>query len=85
MPRFLCIFWGLDGQPVAQQDQVPHEGFYPTNQWVAGECVRETLVLNVPANAAGPLRAVTGFYTLDDTRFQTPNEHDDDLVELGTH
>jgi len=75
---------GPDGQPVAQQDQVPHEGFYPTDQWVAGECVRETIVLDVPATASGTLRAMTGFYTADGTRFKTPDEDDNDLVELGS-
>ena len=75
---------GPDGQPVAQQDQVPHETFYPTHQWVAGECVRETFNIALPANAAGTVHAVTGFYTADGTRFTTPDPADDDLAELGT-
>lgn len=70
------------GAPVAQDDHAPLDGNYPTDLWEAGECVRETFALSIPAQADGELQAVTGFYAADGARFRTglPN----DVVPLGT-
>ena len=71
-----------NGQPLAaQDDHVPQFGTYPTDLWDAGECVREPFVLTIPQNAVGPVRVVTGFYDLNQTRFKTGTR--DDLVTLG--
>ena len=72
-----------NGQRVTGQDQPPQSGFYPTNLWVAGECVRERFTLTIPPTATGTLRAVTGFYGSDFIRFTTPITTDNDVVELG--
>jgi 4-amino-4-deoxy-L-arabinose transferase-like glycosyltransferase len=72
---------GSDGQPVAQDDHPPQNGDYPTDLWDRGECVQERFTLNIPPNAQGPLRAVTGFYASDGARFPTGTQ--DDLVSLG--
>ncbi len=71
------------GERVAQRDQPPQSGFYPTHLWVPGECVRETFMLSIPLTATGTLRAVTGFYGADGIRFTTPITTDNDVVELG--
>ena len=72
-----------NGQRVAQQDQQPQSGFYPTNLWVPGECVREAFTLTVPTTATGTLRVVTGFYGADGIRFTTPITTDNDVIDLG--
>jgi hypothetical protein len=71
------------GQRIVGQDQPPQSGYYPTNLWVPGECVRESFTLSVPTTATGTLRAVTGFYDANGTRFQTPAPNDNDVLELG--
>ena len=70
-----------DGRLVAQDDHAPLDGNYPTDLWDAGECVRETFRLNIPPEAAGTLRAVTGFYAADGARFATDTA--DNLVPIG--
>jgi 4-amino-4-deoxy-L-arabinose transferase-like glycosyltransferase len=70
-----------DGQPAAQDDHPPQNGDYPTDLWDRGECVQESFTLNIPSDARGPLRAVTGFYASDGARFPTGTQ--DDLVSLG--
>jgi hypothetical protein len=72
-----------NGQRVTGQDQPPQSGFYPTNLWVPGECVRESFTLTIPTTATGTLRVVTGFYGADGIRFTTPITTDNDVVELG--
>ena len=69
------------GKHVAQDDHAPAAGSYPTDMWKAGECVRETYMLDIPAAASGELKVFTGFYTTDGTRFQTGTQ--DNLVPLG--
>lgn len=60
-----------DGRLVAQDDHAPLNGEYPTDLWDAGECVRESFRLTIPPDTHGTLRATTGFYTADGSRFET--------------
>jgi hypothetical protein len=39
------------GQGWAGQDQVPHDGLYPTHKWGPGEMVRDSFTLTVPPSA----------------------------------
>jgi hypothetical protein len=71
-----------NGKLVAQDDHTPQRGEYPTDLWTPGECVRETFTLNIPPDASGKLRAVTGFYSpKDGARFETNTQ--DDLLPVG--
>jgi 4-amino-4-deoxy-L-arabinose transferase-like glycosyltransferase len=83
---------GPDGALIAQSDKAPAGGGYPLELWDAGECARETFVLNLPADARGPLRIVTGWYDKDGRLTATSalepdpqkRRFRDDLVEIGT-
>lgn len=51
------------GNVLAQFDGYPHEGAYPTSQWVPGEVIADSYPLAVPADApAGPYRLFVGLY-----------------------
>ena len=72
-----------NGKPIAQDDHVPQGGNYPTTLWDAGECVREPFRIQIPQDAIGPLRVVTGIYsTSGQQRFETGTP--DNLVDIGT-
>ena len=43
------------GQTLAQQDQQPQAGRYPTSIWEPGELVSDTLQIKVPASASGQI------------------------------
>ena len=52
-----------DGQGWAGDDHQPHDGLYPTSDWGAGEMVRDTFTLTVPAGAPPGLYDVqVGWY-----------------------
>jgi hypothetical protein len=52
-----------DGQGWAGDDHQPHDGLYPTGNWGAGEMVRDTFTLTVPADATPGLYDVqVGWY-----------------------
>jgi 4-amino-4-deoxy-L-arabinose transferase-like glycosyltransferase len=70
-----------NGKSVTQDDHEPLGGNYPTDMWDAGECVHESFTLQIPPEAKGALRAVTGFYAADGMRFKTGTQ--DDIVHLG--
>jgi hypothetical protein len=71
-----------EGRMVAQDDHAPLGGFYPTDLWARGECVRDTFLLTVPPTATGVLRAVAGLYhPVDGARFRTGTP--DDLIPIG--
>ena len=54
-----------DGQIIAQQDQQPLGGRYPTTVWEPGEVVSDTIRIAVPAAAAGKAACVRlGLYDL---------------------
>ncbi len=59
---FFVHLLDANGALVAQADRKPGDGAYPTQLWDAGECTVETAVLNVPADARGPLKLLTGWY-----------------------
>lgn len=49
-------------QPVAQDDNLPQQGTYPTSQWVAGEFVADTAELSLAGLPAGDYQLLVGFY-----------------------
>ncbi len=51
------------GNLVAQQDQQPQAGNYPTSIWDVGELVRDELALNLPADFSGKVQV--GLYAAD--------------------
>jgi hypothetical protein len=56
---------GADGRIIAQQDQQPLGGRYPTTVWTPGEVVSDTIRIAVPAEAAGkPACVRLGLYDL---------------------
>jgi hypothetical protein len=55
-----------NGQLVAQQDNQPQNGLYPTNFWDAGERVHDAYVLPLPPEAgSGQYTIAVGMYTLE--------------------
>lgn len=51
-----------NGALVAQRDQQPLDGFYPTQAWRPGRTVADEVVVEVPPGAALPLRVLVGVY-----------------------
>lgn len=55
------------GQLLAQDDQIPVEGAYPTQFWGEGEVIADEHIFEIPADApAGPSTLRLGFYRLSD-------------------
>ena len=53
------------GEVVAQQDQPPLHGAYPTSLWDPGEIIADTITVLLPEDLApGPYRLVVGMYDL---------------------
>jgi hypothetical protein len=51
------------GETVAQKDQPPLNGAYPTSLWERGEIISDTLTLSLPSDLPpGPYHLVTGLY-----------------------
>ena len=73
-----------DGSPLwAQADSEPCGGGLPTGKWRAGDVVRDTVTLTIPADApAGEYTLVTGFYSWPDLVRATVVEDGGDAVEL---
>ncbi|MCL4826078.1 MAG: hypothetical protein KJZ95_01850 [Caldilinea sp.] len=42
---------GPEGQLVAQRDQPPLQGFYPSDRWLPGHAFRDVVTLEIPADA----------------------------------
>jgi hypothetical protein len=58
-----------DGHTVAQMDQPPVNGDYPTRAWSAGEIVEDTHRLSLPSDLSpGDYRLVVGLYQRDTLR-----------------
>jgi len=74
-----------DGSPVwAQSDSEPCGGGRPTGKWRAGDLVRDTMTLTIPADApAGDYTLATGFYSWPDL-VRVPLAGGGDAAEL-TH
>jgi hypothetical protein len=75
-----------DGSPVwAQADSEPCGGGLPTGKWRAGDVVRDTVTLALPAALPpGEYRLVTGFYTWPDLVRVPLTDGSGDRVELTT-
>jgi 4-amino-4-deoxy-L-arabinose transferase-like glycosyltransferase len=58
---------GSDAELLAQDDQLPQEGRYPTTFWGADEVIRDTYTFSIPQQAStGPTTLSLGFYRLSD-------------------
>ena len=57
---------GPDGQLVAQRDQPPLQGFYPSDRWLPGEVFADVVGLEIPADAPpGEYRLSIGLYNAE--------------------
>jgi hypothetical protein len=75
---------GPDGSPLwAQSDSEPCGAALPTGQRRAGDVVRDTVALTIPADAAGEYTLVTGFYSWPDLVRVSVVKDDGDAVELA--
>lgn len=74
-----------DGSPLwAQSDSEPCGGALPTTLWRAGDLVRNTVTLDIPAGAPpGTFELATGFYTWPDL-VRLPLTAGGDRLTLGT-
>jgi hypothetical protein len=66
LPHDYSVFVHLvaaDGQPLAQSDRAPEDGFYPTSAWAVDELVADEYHLAVPERIEpGAYRLIAGFY-----------------------
>lgn len=65
MPTSYTVFLhALDAhnQILAQQDQLPVGGKYPTTRWVQSEVIRDTYALTLPSSANTPTQIELGWY-----------------------
>lgn len=77
------------GELVAQQDNPPKKGRYPTSLWLEGEVVADEYVLVLPSVLPdGEYRLIAGMYTRTDMRrlpvLVAGGRTDADYVDLGT-
>jgi hypothetical protein len=57
---------GPDGQVIAQQDNPPNNGTYPTTLWLTGEVISDPYAISLPADLApGTYPIQAGFYLPD--------------------
>jgi hypothetical protein len=70
------------GETVAQQDQPPLNGAYPTSLWDPGEIIADEIVVPLPAELpAGEYRLVTGLYDLStNTRLPVQGNPENSLM-----
>lgn len=74
---------GPDGRVVAQYDNPPVSGWYPTSLWVAGETVADDYALRLPPDAsAGQYRLIAGMYDAASGQ-RVPLTTGGDFIELG--
>ena len=75
-----------DGSPLwAQADSEPCGGGLPTGKWRAGDVVRDTITLQLPADLPpGDYQLITGFYTWPDLARLRVIDGSGDVVELTT-
>jgi hypothetical protein len=74
-----------DGSPLwAQADSAPCGGALPTGRWRADDIIRDTITLQIPADAPnGAYEIATGFYTWPELARLTVGETGADVVTLG--
>ena len=74
---------GPDGQVVAQHDNPPAGGWYPTSVWAAGDSVADAYALRLPPDApAGQYRLIAGMYDAA-TGQRVPLVAGGDFIEVG--
>ncbi len=74
---------GPEGTVIAQRDQAPLNGFFPTSRWPTGEPVTDRYDVQLPtALAPGAYRLVVGWYD-GETGERLPTVDGGDLIELG--
>jgi hypothetical protein len=74
---------GPEGQMVAQSDQAPENGFYPTSRWAREEPVAATHQLGLPETLVpGEYRLLVGWYR-PDTGARAVLGDSTDVLELG--
>jgi hypothetical protein len=73
------------GETVAQQDQPPLDGAYPTSLWDPDEIIADTIEVPLPADLpAGEYDLVVGLYDFNTgVRLTVPGSSDNSLM-LGT-
>lgn len=60
---FVHLVSAADGTILSQADRVPGDGLRPTSGWRAGEVIRDSVILPIPAAAPpGDYRLLVGFY-----------------------
>jgi hypothetical protein len=69
------------GEIVAQKDQPPLGGTYPTSLWDPGEIIADELIIPLPPELTGRYELVVGLYDLrSGARLTTPGHSDNSLV-----
>jgi hypothetical protein len=70
------------GQVVAQKDQPPLSGAYPTSLWDSGEIIADEIIILVPAElSAGKYQLVIGWYDVQTgQRLAVPGSLDNDFT-----
>jgi hypothetical protein len=72
------------GETVAQQDQLPLNGAYPTSLWDPGEIIADEIVVPLPAELpAGEYSLVTGLYDLSTNTRLTVQGNPENSLMLG--
>ncbi|MSP12196.1 MAG: hypothetical protein EXR62_04470 [Chloroflexi bacterium] len=57
------------GQVVAQKDNEPNQGNYPTSTWIPGEAIRDAYEVQLPTDLPpGNYQLITGMYALPSTK-----------------
>jgi hypothetical protein len=75
---------GPDGRVVAQHDNPPAGGWYPTSLWAAGETVADDYALSIdPAAPPGDYRLIVGMYN-PTTGERVTTAGGADFIEVGT-
>jgi hypothetical protein len=72
------------GEVVAQKDQLPLDGAYPTSLWVPGEIIADQISVPLPANLVGTYELVVGLYDLKSGARLTVPDHPENSLMLTT-
>lgn len=69
------------GELVAQKDQPPTAGRYPTSLWDVGEIIPDEVIIPLPDDVASPYRLMVGLYDpRSGVRLSVPNSVDDAVL-----
>ena len=73
---------GQNGLPIAQQDNEPLNGTYPTTRWQGGERVSDPYAFSLPADlAAGEYQVEVGLYRISDLSRLPVLDEDQSVVD----